>query len=462
MIKYSLLNQDINTSFLNIETTWTGMRSSLLKKQVGLGAPDSFCELVNDETLNYFQNVQQAKKFSHFCATAILEDKKILSAIREKTVELSQAIFLLARKNFPLPKLTDQEIIALLLKTRNLQKNLAAWGMAVAFADVYGEISDQVLEIFSKRNNLRYPINFYLDVLANPLNLSLTSKAYQNILLSKDNKYLLKKYFWLDQGSVGRGLDLNQLKEIRRHHKIIKLPYKVSRNSLLAEMKLSVSEKNLLDLSTEMIYIKSLRSDTRQALYVIVNNIVDLLAASFHVPAKNLEAISTKELIFIIKHPEKIPSNLSERRKRSLLIPESLDDYKVIVGEKVTSFLRTRIDYPQERVDNIQELKGQIAQPGAVRGQVKLVFGSQHNSKVKMGDIMVSVSTSPQLLPAMKLSAAFITDMGGITSHAAIVARELKTPCIVGTKIATKVLHDGDLVEVDANRGIVKIIKQQS
>ena len=75
---------------------------------------------------------------------------------------------------------------------------------------------------------------------------------------------------------------------------------------------------------------------------------------------------------------------------------------------------------------------------------------------------MVSVSTSPQLLPAMKLSAAFITDMGGITSHAAIVARELKTPCIVGTKIATKVLHDGDLVEVDANRGIVKIIKQQS
>ena len=54
---------------------------------------------------------------------------------------------------------------------------------------------------------------------------------------------------------------------------------------------------------------------------------------------------------------------------------------------------------------------------------------------------------------------AIITDAGGITSHAAIVSRELKTPCIIGTKIATKVLKDGDLVEVDANKGIVKKIQ---
>ncbi len=50
-------------------------------------------------------------------------------------------------------------------------------------------------------------------------------------------------------------------------------------------------------------------------------------------------------------------------------------------------------------------------------------------------------------------------DEGGITCHAAIVSRELKKPCIIGTRIATKVLKDGDLVEVDANKGIVKILK---
>jgi phosphohistidine swiveling domain-containing protein len=52
------------------------------------------------------------------------------------------------------------------------------------------------------------------------------------------------------------------------------------------------------------------------------------------------------------------------------------------------------------------------------------------------------------------------TDIGGITSHAAIISREFRIPCIIGTKIATKILKDGDLVEVDANKGVVKIIKK--
>ena len=67
--------------------------------------------------------------------------------------------------------------------------------------------------------------------------------------------------------------------------------------------------------------------------------------------------------------------------------------------------------------------------------------------------------TTPDMVPIMKKAAAFVTDEGGITCHAAIVSREMKKPCIIGTKIATKILHDGQLVEVDANRGIVKIIK---
>ena len=54
---------------------------------------------------------------------------------------------------------------------------------------------------------------------------------------------------------------------------------------------------------------------------------------------------------------------------------------------------------------------------------------------------------------------AIVTDEGGLTSHAAIVSRELKIPCIVGTKIATKILKDGDIVEVDAENGIVRKIK---
>jgi pyruvate,water dikinase len=60
----------------------------------------------------------------------------------------------------------------------------------------------------------------------------------------------------------------------------------------------------------------------------------------------------------------------------------------------------------------------------------------------------------------MKRAAAIVTDEGGITSHAAIVSRELKKPCVVGTKVATQVLGDGDLVEVNGVKGVVRIIKR--
>ena len=63
------------------------------------------------------------------------------------------------------------------------------------------------------------------------------------------------------------------------------------------------------------------------------------------------------------------------------------------------------------------------------------------------------------MVSAMIKALAIVTDIGGLMSHAAIISRELKIPCIIGTKIATQVLHDGDLVEVDANNGIIKILK---
>lgn len=67
--------------------------------------------------------------------------------------------------------------------------------------------------------------------------------------------------------------------------------------------------------------------------------------------------------------------------------------------------------------------------------------------------------TRPEFVPLMKKAAAIITDEGGITCHAAIVSRELNIPCIIGTRIATKVLKDGDYIEVDADNGIVKILR---
>jgi len=113
-----------------------------------------------------------------------------------------------------------------------------------------------------------------------------------------------------------------------------------------------------------------------------------------------------------------------------------------------------------DKVPYTDVLKGQTANRGYVKGRVKILRRIVQIKDLKRGEILVTPMTTPDFVLAVKKSAAIVTDEGGMTCHAAIIAREMNKPCIIGTKIATKVLKDGDLVEVDANRGIVKILKR--
>ena len=100
-------------------------------------------------------------------------------------------------------------------------------------------------------------------------------------------------------------------------------------------------------------------------------------------------------------------------------------------------------------------IEGKSASPGIVTGRVKKVLRPIHLEEVSDGDIVVANNTSPEFVPIMKKAAAIITNHGGQTSHAAIICREFGIPCIVGTKNATKVLHAGQKITVDANSGKV-------
>lgn len=104
-------------------------------------------------------------------------------------------------------------------------------------------------------------------------------------------------------------------------------------------------------------------------------------------------------------------------------------------------------------------INGQPAYKGKATGKVRVVWDPDNSKDFKKGDILVTNMTRVEFLPIMKKSAAIITDAGGVLCHAAITARELKIPCIIDTKIATRVLRDGDLVEVDADKGVVRKIK---
>lgn len=110
----------------------------------------------------------------------------------------------------------------------------------------------------------------------------------------------------------------------------------------------------------------------------------------------------------------------------------------------------------EEIPSKISEIKGDAAYRGKVRGRVKIVLDIGGLSSFQKGKILVTPMTTPDFILAIEKAKAIVTDKGGIGCHAAIISREFKIPCVIGTKIATKVLKDGDLVEVDARKGIVR------
>jgi phosphohistidine swiveling domain-containing protein len=107
---------------------------------------------------------------------------------------------------------------------------------------------------------------------------------------------------------------------------------------------------------------------------------------------------------------------------------------------------------------NDNRILGTTAYPGKATGRVRVVRDF-HGVILHPGDILVTGMTDPNYVPLMRQAGAIVTDAGGMLCHAAIVSRELGKPCVIGTKIATQVLKDGDLVEVDADNGVIKIIQ---
>ena len=128
---------------------------------------------------------------------------------------------------------------------------------------------------------------------------------------------------------------------------------------------------------------------------------------------------------------------------------------EIFLTGKEDKILKKIID---KKIDaHVQEIKGMTASVGKnkiVKGKVRVVTNPT-GVEIPRGSILVSPMTRPDFIHLMRNAAAIVTDQGGVTSHAAIISRELGVPCVVGTGIATKLLKDGDTVEVDTQTGVV-------
>lgn len=217
--------------------------------------------------------------------------------------------------------------------------------------------------------------------------------------------------------------------------------------------------KEAKDILNRLVDARKQSEGTIEELVEYWRSVAKVLLAQRKLAAQYASFVTFNELEKMLAD-EKYSPNLKELKARSksyiffvdaVYTGISKDDFFAEHGFVYTA--------PNEKA-SVQELKGMVSCPGpaSIRGKVSIILRNDEVENFKEGDILVTVMTNPFFVPIMKKAKAIITDEGGITCHAAIVSRELNVPCITGTKVATKVLKDGDMVEVDATKGIVKKI----
>ncbi len=170
-----------------------------------------------------------------------------------------------------------------------------------------------------------------------------------------------------------------------------------------------------------------------------------------------------EELKNLFNKGKKVPVNEILKRKKGFALWKMNNKQEILTGKKYKNLLSwvNNKFIPKK----VSQLKGQAVYAGKVKAKVRVIIYTKRDIAKKMaqfkkGEVLVTDMTKPDMVLICHKASAIITDEGGITSHAAVVSREFNKPCVVGTKIATQVLKNGDEVEVDAEKGLVKIIKK--
>lgn len=274
-------------------------------------------------------------------------------------------------------------------------------------------------------------VDEFIRVATSPKKITATEMMDKAILSGMAPKQVAKEFGWI-RCRDGFCTPFSE-KDIIDYAKTVKPP--ASHDKVFIPAKIN----RLFEEAQELVYFRTQRTDVWIELLFLSRPILKALAKKYKLTPNDLKYYTLESLVE--GKPKRLPKKFG------------------VIGNKGKTYFFDKPQIAEENKKILSEVKGATAQKGIVTGIVKIVSTVKDLPKVKAGDIMVTFMTSPNFMPAMRLAAAFVTDEGGLTCHAAIVAREMKKPCVTGTKIATKTFRDGDVVEVDADNGIIKLIK---
>lgn len=282
-----------------------------------------------------------------------------------------------------------------------------------------------------------------------------------------------KKYFWLHNNyfttevldeaffenelalALGKYRPQEQLEKMRRES--VEFPRKKA--SLVAQLGLDGSGKSLVSLLDMFAWFQ----DYRKEYIMRMLHYLDLLLSEMG----RRKGFTLREMKYALSG--EIPLLMEGRMGRGLLrerMERALFHYdresgKLEHGTGAWSVEKEKeILHSLTREDDVLEVTGMVANKGFARGFARVTMSAKEAKDIQEGEILVTSMTTPDFVTAMKRAAAVVTNEGGILSHAAVVSREFNIPCIVGTKLATRIFKTGDLIEVDCELGVVRKVSE--
>lgn len=485
-----LLAEDIPDIDFQFSQIWLSSFVNDLEKTIGINYKKVISVYDNGYNLKFYYG----DKDSEMVSSAILRkivDENFGVEINKNIRRVADELFEVSKKITPefLKKLSDKELSDFYKKLDDIHTEFYSWCWLPNAVDMFHtHFTNHLKTLLAKHTKSEEEINtalvalsfseeksFIQDELESLLKIAIFKKdnpddkaTLEKMLAEHHTEYFFLKHLWIGKDGVSTIEEYRQAvdKMLSEHDpkEVLESEHKKwtddekLRDEYEKKLKLSDTEKELFRTYAEFAFTKAYRR--RIQLYWAYKRdcIFEELSRRFGISFIESRFLMPNEVAEGLKNglSDEMKKVVAERTKHCVYYAEKDLDI-VAIGDDCKKFESMIVEEVNQEVD---EFKGQVACTGKVQGLVKIVNSTSDMQKVNDGDILVSIATNPDILPAMKRAIAFVTEQGGITSHAAIVAREMRKPCIIGTKIATKVLKDGYLVEVDANSGVVRILKR--
>lgn len=231
---------------------------------------------------------------------------------------------------------------------------------------------------------------------------------------------------------------------------------KTVRKNNLAILKKHHLKNNPLYFFQKLIYWREYRKQVNLMGIHLLHYVLFSIEQKTGVPYKYLKHLTFDEVPNILKGLIS-RDELEKRYEEGIIFSVIGEGTKIIEGKEALS-IRDELEKRIRGSENEKIIPGRVACQGYAKGTARIILGQEDFKKFNDGEILITGMTRPEFVPLMKKAAAIVTNEGGITCHAAIVSRELGKPCIIGTQKATQLIKDGDLIEVRANHGTVRIL----